>query len=72
MNIMIRGIELFCISANNGGTVCSHRNANRLPKKLSTEPYIYIRDLNPIRPVEGGSEARMTKVTAANQKPLTL
>ena len=28
--------------------------------------------LNPIRPGGGGSEARMTKVTAANQKPLTL
>ena len=27
--------------------------------------------VNPIRP-GGGSEARMTKLTAANQKPLTL
>ena len=26
--------------------------------------------LNPIRPGGGGSEARMTKLTAANQKPL--
>ena len=28
--------------------------------------------LNPIRPGGGGSEAQMTKLTAANQKPLTL
>ena len=28
--------------------------------------------INPIRPGGGGSEARMAKLTAANQKPLIL
>ena len=38
---------------------------------LAISGYLLYNKFNPIRP-GGGSEARMTKLTAANQKPLTL
>ena len=34
--------------------------------------HLDLSQLNPIRPGGGGSEARMVKLTAANQKPLIL
>ena len=49
----------------------SHRIENRTEiwANVKTVP---VYDFNPIRPGGGGSEARMTKLTADDQKPLTL
>ena len=46
-------------------------NAPYFKKVLKRKSCFFPNGLNPIRP-GGGSEAQMTKLTADNQKPLTL